>query len=72
MSYNFFHPIQIEWPSLSLTCISSLAAVIVNAETFIWGCEFDINTDFTGMDIDLARIDLRLRESLKTRVSLLQ
>jgi len=49
-----------------------LVAAIVNARTFIWGCEIDTQTDFTGMQADLARIDPRLRESLKTKVRLIQ
>jgi uncharacterized protein YjbI with pentapeptide repeats len=44
---------------------AKLIAVIVNAETFIWGCEFDLQTDFTGMRMDLARIEPRLKERLR-------
>ena len=47
---------------------AKLIAVIVNAETFIWGCEFDLQTDFTGMRMDLARIEPRMKESLRTKV----
>ena len=49
-----------------------LAAAIVNEKTFIWGCEFDTQTDFTDVEVDLARIDPRLRESLITTVRLIQ
>jgi hypothetical protein len=49
-----------------------LVAAIVNARTFIWGCEFDTQTDFTGMEADLARIDPQLRESLRTEERLIQ
>jgi len=51
---------------------AKLAAVIVNAGTFIWGCEFDEYTDFTGMKLDLARIDPRLKERLRTRARSIQ
>ena len=49
-----------------------LVAAIVNARTFIWGCEFDTQTDFTGMKVDLARIDPQLKESLRAKVRLIQ
>jgi len=49
-----------------------LVAAIVNARTFIWGCEFDTQTDFMGMKVDLARIDPRLKESLRTDARLIQ
>lgn len=49
-----------------------LVATIVNSRTFIWGCEFDAQTDFTRMKVDLARIDPQLKESLRTKVRLIQ
>ena len=51
---------------------AKLVGVIVNAETFIWGCEFDMQTDLAGTRVDLARIEPRLKESLRTRVRLIQ
>ena len=51
---------------------AKFVAVIVNAETFIWCCEFDTLTDFTGMKVDLARIEPRLKESLRARIRLIQ
>ena len=49
-----------------------LVAAIVNEKTFIWGCEFDTQTDFRGVKADLARMDPRLRESLRAKVRLIQ
>ena len=45
-----------------------LVAAIVNAKTFIWGCGFDTQTDFTGVEVNLARIDPRLKGSLRTKI----
>jgi uncharacterized protein YjbI with pentapeptide repeats len=44
---------------------AKLIAVIVDKQTFIWGCDFDKQTVFTGKDLYLAKIEPRLKESLK-------
>jgi uncharacterized protein YjbI with pentapeptide repeats len=44
-----------------------LVAAILNARTFIWSCEFDTQTDFTGVEVKRGRIDPRLREKLKNQ-----
>ena len=43
---------------------TNLKAAIVDEQTFIWGCNFDKQTVFTGMGLYLARIEPRLKESL--------
>ena len=44
---------------------AKLIAAIVDRQTFIWGCEFDKQTVFTGEGLCLAKIEPRLKESLK-------
>ncbi len=43
---------------------AKIIAVIVDRQTFIWGCDFDKQTVFTGKGLHLARIEPRLKESL--------
>ena len=43
---------------------AKLIAAIVDRQTFIWGCDFDKQTVFTGKGLNLARIEPRLKESL--------
>jgi len=42
--------------------------VIVDDQTFIWGCDFNKQTDFTGVHLELARIDPYLKESLRNNI----
>lgn len=51
---------------------AKLTTVIVNAKTFIWGCEFDKQTDFTGFGLEQARIDPLLKEGLRSKLRLIQ
>ena len=44
---------------------AKLIAAIVDRQTFIWGCDFDNQTVFTGKGLYLAKIEPRLKESLK-------
>ncbi len=44
---------------------AKLIAAIVDRQTFIWGCDFDKQTVFTGKGLYLAKIEPRLKESLK-------
>ena len=44
---------------------AKIIAAIVDRQTFIWGCDFDNQTVFTGKDLHLARIEPRMKESLK-------
>jgi uncharacterized protein YjbI with pentapeptide repeats len=44
---------------------AKLIAAIVDRKTFIWGCDFDNQTVFTGKGLYLAKIEPRLKESLK-------
>ena len=48
---------------------AKLIAVIVDKQTFIWGCDFDKQTVFTGKDLYLARIEPRLKESLRINLN---
>jgi uncharacterized protein YjbI with pentapeptide repeats len=45
-------------------------ATIVDRQTFIWGCDFDKQTVLTGEGLNFAKIEPRLKESLKIRFSL--
>jgi len=38
-------------------------------QTFIWGCEFDKQTVFTGEGLYLARIEPSLKESLRINLN---
>ena len=40
-------------------------AAIGDRQTFIWGCDFNKQTVFTGKGLYLAKIEPRLKESLK-------
>ena len=40
-------------------------AAIVDSQTFIWGCDFDKQTVITGKGLYSAKIEPRLKESLK-------
>jgi len=42
--------------------------VKVDDQTFIWGCDFNNQTDFTGVHLELARIDPYLKESLRNNI----
>jgi len=42
--------------------------VKVDDQTFIWGCDFNKQTDFTGVHLELARIDPYLKESLRNNI----
>ena len=48
---------------------AKLIAAIVDKQTFIWGCDFDKQTVFTGKDLYLARIEPRLKESLRINLN---
>ena len=42
-------------------------AAIVDTQTFIWGCDFDKQTVLTGEGLYSAKIEPRLKESLKIK-----
>ena len=44
-------------------------AAIVDRQTFIWGCEFDKQTVFTGKGLCLARIEPHMKESLRINLN---
>lgn len=44
-------------------------AVIVDRQTFIWGCDFDKQTVFTGKGLYLARIEPLMKESLRINLT---
>ena len=44
-------------------------AAIVDRKTFIWGCDFDNQTVFTGKGLYLAKIEPRLKESLRINLN---
>ena len=48
---------------------SKLIAAIVDKQTFIWGCDFDKQTVFTGKGLYLAKIEPCLKESLKINLT---
>ena len=48
---------------------AKLIAAIVDRQTFIWGCEFDKQTVFTGEGLYLARIEPSLKESLRINLN---
>ncbi len=48
---------------------AKLIAAIVDRQTFIWGCDFDKRTVFTGKGLYLAKIEPRLKESLKINLN---
>ena len=48
---------------------TKLIAAIVDRQTFIWGCEFDKQTVFTGKGLYLARIEPSLKESLRINLN---
>ena len=48
---------------------AKLTAAIVDRKTFIWGCDFDKQTVFTGKNLHLAKIEPRLKESLKINLN---
>ncbi len=48
---------------------AKLIAAIVDKQTFIWGCDFDKQTVFTGKDLHLARIEPRMKESLRINLN---
>ena len=51
--------------NLEKTC---LEAASVNGTTFIWDCWIDEDTDFTGVGLDSARIEPKLKERLKFNI----
>jgi len=40
----------------------------VNGQTLIWNCKFDSNTNFTGVGLDSARIEPRIKTSLQGNI----
>ena len=48
---------------------AKLIAAIVDRQTFIWGCEFDAQTVFTGRGLYLARIEPQMKESLRINLN---
>ena len=44
---------------------AKLIAAIVDRQTFIWGCDFDKQTVFTGEGLSLAKIEPRMKENLR-------
>jgi len=48
---------------------AKLIAAIVDRQTFIWGCDFDKQTVFTGKGLYLAKIEPRLKESLRINLN---
>ena len=44
---------------------AKLIAAIVDRQTFIWGCDFDKQTVFTGEGLRLAKIEPRMKENLR-------
>ena len=48
---------------------AKLIAAIVDKQTFIWGCDFDKQTVFTGKDLYLAKIEPRLKKSLRINLN---
>ncbi len=44
---------------------AKLIAAIVDKQTFIWGCDFDKQTVFTGKGLYLARIEPLMKKSLR-------
>jgi len=48
---------------------AKLIAAIVDKQTFIWGCDFDKQTVFTGKGLYLARIEPLMKESLRIKIT---
>ena len=48
---------------------ANFIAAIVDRQTFIWGCEFDKQTVFTGKGLCLARIEPCMKESLRINLN---
>jgi uncharacterized protein YjbI with pentapeptide repeats len=48
---------------------AKLIAAIVDKQTFIWGCDFDKQTVFTGKGLFLAKIEPRMKESLRINLN---
>ena len=48
---------------------TNLKAALVDEQTFIWGCNFDKQTVITGKDLYLAKIEPRLKETLKINLN---
>ena len=48
---------------------AKLIAAIVDRQTFIWGCDFDKQTVFTGEGQSLAKIEPRMKESLRINLN---
>jgi uncharacterized protein YjbI with pentapeptide repeats len=48
---------------------AKLIAAIVDKQTFIWGCDFDEQTVFTGKGLYLARIEPLMKESLRINLT---
>ena len=48
---------------------TKLIAAIVDRKTFIWGCDFDKQTVFSGKGLFLAKIEPRLKEGLKINLN---
>ncbi len=48
---------------------AKLIAAIVDKQTFIWGCDFDKQTVFTGKGLYLARIEPLMKESLRINLT---
>ena len=48
---------------------AKLISAIVDRQTFIWGCDFDKQTVFTGKELHLAKIEPRLKESLRINLN---
>ena len=44
---------------------AKLIAAIVDKQTFIWGCDFDKKTVFTGEGLCSAKIEPRMKENLR-------
>jgi len=48
---------------------AKLIAAIVDRQTFIWGCDFDKQTIFIGKGLYSARIEPRMKESLRINLN---
>ena len=48
---------------------AKLIGAIVDKRTFIWGCDFDKQTVFSGKGLNLARIEPRMKESLRINLN---
>jgi uncharacterized protein YjbI with pentapeptide repeats len=48
---------------------AKLIAAIVDKQTFLWGCDFDKQTVFTGKGLYLARVEPLMKESLRINLT---